>query len=64
MDEIAYFVKQFPAGVGEHKVVNFARTKVQAHVIRAMLEAMQQSHQIVCKSVDKTGLRVFTVPGK
>lgn len=62
MDEIAYFVKQHPNGIGEHQVINFARTKVQAHAIRPMIEAMQQSRQIVCKAVDKQGLRIFITP--
>ena len=64
MDEIAYFVKKHRDGVGEHKVINFARTKVQAHVIRSLLENMQASRMIVCKAVDRQGLRVFTVPDK
>ena len=62
MDEIVYFIKQYPNGIGEHQVVNFARTKVQAYAIRPLIEAMQQSRQIIASGIGKNGLRIFTVP--
>jgi len=62
MDEIVYFVRQHKKGVPEHVVVNFARTKANAYTIKGILDMMQQAHQIVCKDIDKHGMRIFTVP--
>lgn len=64
MDEVRYFVGQHNGGVSEHLVINFARTKLQSYAIKPVLEQMQASRQIVVKSVDKKGQRIFMVPDK
>jgi len=62
MDEIMFFVRQYPNGVSEHQLVNFARTRVAyANSIQKILEIMQQSGMIRCVALDpRTKLRVFT----
>jgi len=62
MDEIAFFVRQYPNGVSEHQLVGFARTRVTyANSIQKILEVMQQSGMIKCVALDpRTKLRVFT----
>lgn len=64
MDEIVYFIRQHKGGVPEHVVVNFARTKANAFTIKGILDLMQQARQIICKSIDKNGMRIFTAPDK
>lgn len=61
IDEIAHYIKLSDSGDGvpEHKIVNFARTRVPMHSILRVIEIMVASGQISAKGIDKFGSRWF-----
>jgi hypothetical protein len=62
IDEIAHYIRNADAGDGvpEHKIVNFARSRVPMHSILRVIEIMVASGQIVSRGeVDKFGNRWF-----
>lgn len=61
IDEIAHYINLSDSGDGvpEHKIVNFARTRVPMHSILRVIEIMVASGQISAKGIDKFGSRWF-----
>jgi hypothetical protein len=61
IDEVVHFIKQHKGAVPEHVIVNFLRERVSSQTIRAIMETMVGSKAIICRDVDGTGQRKFTV---
>lgn len=63
MDEIMYFVRAAgEKGVGQQRIVNFARTHVSyAHNVMNVLQLMENSGMIQAGNVDKFGLKIYKV---
>jgi hypothetical protein len=61
MDEVVHYIKQHKGAVPEHMIINFLRERVNSMAIRPMVEAMTASRLIICRDVDKSGQRRFTV---
>lgn len=61
MDEILFFLRQYPEGVSEHKVVNFARNRIDnVHAVVKILELMQSGGLIRVIGFDPvTSLKLF-----
>ena len=60
IDEIAHFIRNCgPDGAPEHKIINFARTRVPMHSILRIIEIMIASGQVTTRGVDKHGARWF-----
>ncbi len=61
LEEIAHYIRNADGGDGvpEHKIINFARTRVPMHSILRIIEIMTASGQISTKGVDKYGARWF-----
>lgn len=61
IDEIAHYIALSDKGDGvpEHKIVNFARTRVPMHSILRIIEIMVASGQITNRGIDKYGARWF-----
>lgn len=66
LDEIRYFIQTSDTGkgVGEQKIINFARERIPIHSVMRVIEIMQGSGMIKALSMDpKTGQRMFKVSG-
>jgi len=62
IDEITHFINMMDKGDGvpEHRIVNFARTRVPMHTILRIIEILIASGQVTNKGLDKSGHRWFT----
>lgn len=63
MDEIYHFVLISDVGnkgVGEHRIVNFARERVPAHSVMRVLDIMERSGMIRAVALDKLGVRYWS----
>lgn len=61
IDEVVHFIKQHKGAVPEHMIINFLRERVSSMVVKSIMDTMVGSKTIVCRDVDKQGLRKFTV---
>jgi hypothetical protein len=61
IDEVVHFIKQHKGAVPEHQIINFLRERVGSQLIKPIMDTMMGSKSIVCRDVDKTGQRKFTV---
>lgn len=64
LDEIKYFIQSSDRGqgVGEQKIINFARERIPIHSVMRVIDIMQGSGMIRADMIDKrTGQRMFKV---